>query len=76
MGTPATTSNAPWLVMVYLAGDNNLTEEMVLALQDLAAEGPPERAQRSSRNSTRAVLASRRSGTSSMHPLRPKDWFP
>lgn len=31
----------PWLVMVYLAGDNNLTEEMVLALQDLLAEGPP-----------------------------------
>ena len=31
----------PWLVMLYLAGDNNLTEEMVLALQDLAAQGPP-----------------------------------
>ena len=32
-------SNAPWLIMVYMAGDNNLTEEMVLALQDLMAEG-------------------------------------
>jgi hypothetical protein len=31
----------PWLVMMFLAGDNNLTEEMVLALQDLVAEGPP-----------------------------------
>ena len=31
----------PWLVMVYLAGDNNLSEDMVLALQDLKAEGPP-----------------------------------
>ncbi len=27
----------PWLVMVYQAGDNNLAEDMVLALQDLAA---------------------------------------
>src|SRR6267142_6067083 len=25
----------PWLVMIYLAGDNNLTEEMVAALQEL-----------------------------------------
>ena len=32
----------PWLIMVYLAGDNNLTEEMVLSLQDLKAEGPPK----------------------------------
>ena len=32
----------PWLVMLFLAGDNNLTESMVLALQDLIAEGPPE----------------------------------
>jgi len=31
----------PWLVMLYLAGDNTLTEEMVLAMQDLLAEGPP-----------------------------------
>ena len=30
----------PWIVMLYLAGDNNLTEDMVLALQDLQAEGP------------------------------------
>ncbi|MCK7472206.1 MAG: clostripain-related cysteine peptidase [Desulfomicrobium escambiense] len=28
--------------MVYLAGDNNLTEDMVLALQDLQAAGAPE----------------------------------
>ena len=27
--------------MLYMAGDNNLTEEMVLALQDLVAEGAP-----------------------------------
>ncbi|HSL20147.1 MAG TPA: clostripain-related cysteine peptidase [Vicinamibacterales bacterium] len=32
----------PWLVMLYLAGDNNLSEEMVLALQDLLAVGPPK----------------------------------
>ena len=31
----------PWLVMLYLAGDNSLNEDMVLALQDLQAEGPP-----------------------------------
>ena len=37
----AASSQDPWLVMVYLAGDNNLTEDMVLALQDLQAEGPP-----------------------------------
>jgi hypothetical protein len=38
-----TTTEAPggWLVMIYLAGDNNLTEEMVLALQELRAEGLP-----------------------------------
>ncbi len=30
----------PWLVMVYMAGDNSLSEDMVLALQDLKAEGP------------------------------------
>ena len=29
----------PWLVMLYLAGDTNLTEDMVFALQDLLAEG-------------------------------------
>jgi hypothetical protein len=29
----------PWLVMLYLAGDNNLTEDMVFALQDLQAVG-------------------------------------
>lgn len=34
--------NAPWLVMVYLAGDNTLADEMVLAMQDLMAEGPPK----------------------------------
>jgi hypothetical protein len=32
-----------WLIMLYFAGDNSLTEEMVLALQDLQAEGPPNR---------------------------------
>ena len=31
----------PWLVMLYMAGDNDLTEDMVLMLQDLQAEGPP-----------------------------------
>jgi hypothetical protein len=31
----------PWLVMFYLAGDNDLTEDMVLALQELK-EGAPE----------------------------------
>jgi len=33
----------PWLIMLYLAGDNSLTEDMVLALQDLLAVGPPGR---------------------------------
>jgi Clostripain family len=34
-------SNEPgWLVMLYLAGDNNLTEEMVRALQSLGAADP------------------------------------
>src|SRR5262245_17264840 len=33
--------NRSWLVMLYLAGDNDLSEEMVLALQDLQAQGPP-----------------------------------
>ena len=28
--------------MLYLAGDNNLAEDMVLALQDLVAEGAPD----------------------------------
>ena len=42
MSSPTQTSNPPWLVMVYMAGDNSLTEEMVLALQDLKAEGPPQ----------------------------------
>ena len=31
----------PWLIMLYLAGDNSLSEDMVLALQDLKAEGRP-----------------------------------
>ena len=35
------TVSRPWLTMLYMAGDNNLTEEMVLALQDLVAEGAP-----------------------------------
>ena len=30
----------PWLVMVYMAGDNSLTEEMVLGLSELTAEQP------------------------------------
>ena len=30
----------PWLVMLYLAGDNNLTEDMVAALQDLQRGRP------------------------------------
>src|SRR5262245_48596371 len=34
--------NKPWLVMLYQAGDNNLSEEMVNALQSLMAEGPPD----------------------------------
>jgi hypothetical protein len=38
----ATNHEIPWLVMVYMAGDNSLSEDMVLALQDLTAEGPPE----------------------------------
>ena len=38
---PAEETASPWLVMLYLAGDNSLTEDMVLALQDLQAEGPP-----------------------------------
>ena len=37
--TPGLLSSPPWLVMVYMAGDNSLTEEMVLALQDLMGEG-------------------------------------
>ena len=41
MQTDMTGPNAPWLIMLYLAGDNDLTEEMVLALQDLVAEGAP-----------------------------------
>ncbi len=36
-----TSSETPgWLVMLYLAGDNNLTEEMVMALQALQAAEP------------------------------------
>ena len=31
----------PWLIMVYLAGDNDLSEEMVLTLQDLMTQAPP-----------------------------------
>ena len=31
----------PWLVMLFLAGDNSLNEDMVLALQDIQAEGAP-----------------------------------
>ena len=34
-------STKPWLVMLFLAGDNSLNEDMVLALQDLQAEGAP-----------------------------------
>ena len=30
----------PWLTMLYMAGDNELTEEMVLALQDLVGPKP------------------------------------
>ena len=33
----------PWLVMLYLAGDNNLAEDMVLSLQQLIEEGVPDR---------------------------------
>src|SRR6476661_4732199 len=36
----AAESRRPWLIMLYLAGDNNLTEDMVLALQDLLAVSP------------------------------------
>ena len=39
METGTTGPNPPWLTMLYMAADNNLTEEMVLALQDLVAEG-------------------------------------
>ena len=39
MQTETTGPKPPWLTMLYMAGDNNLTEEMVLALQDLVAEG-------------------------------------
>ena len=35
MATPATGPYVPWLTMLYMAGDNELTEEMVLALQTL-----------------------------------------
>jgi hypothetical protein len=38
-GVPAPSANTPWLVMIYMAGDNNLSEEMVLALQDVMSEG-------------------------------------
>ena len=41
VGSDAEYKAAPWLVMIYLAGDTNLTEEMVLALQSLVAAGPP-----------------------------------
>ncbi len=41
MSNTETTRRRPWLIMLYLAGDNNLTEEMVLSLQDLREEGPP-----------------------------------
>lgn len=33
---------SPWLVMLYMSGDNNLSEEMVLALQDFMSVGPPK----------------------------------
>lgn len=35
MATLQPDDRVPWLTMLYLAGDNKLTEEMVLALQDL-----------------------------------------
>ena len=57
-------SNLPWLVMVYMAGDNSLTEEMVLALQDLMLEGAPT-ATSSSPSSTRAARACPRNGSTS-----------
>jgi len=34
-------SHTGWLVMLFLAGDNNLGEEMVATLQDILAEGAP-----------------------------------
>ncbi len=53
--TTLTAPNAPWLIMLYMAGDNDLTEEMVLALQDLVAEGAASSIDRSRRSSIRAA---------------------
>jgi len=38
MGGADGSDSGSWLMMLYLAGDNSLTEDMVLALQDLQAE--------------------------------------
>ena len=41
---PEAPDQRPWLVMLYLAGDNNLQEEMIAALQQLkAGRGDPEK---------------------------------
>jgi Clostripain family len=32
-----------WTIMLYLSGDNSLSEDMIRALKDIATEGPPER---------------------------------
>ncbi len=56
--------------MLYLAGDNSLTEDMVLALQDSPGGGRRPRATRSWRSSTRAGSASSRRDTTSARSAR------
>src|SRR5262245_22795816 len=35
-------SDNRWLIMIYLSGDNNLSAEMVRAINDIASVGMPE----------------------------------
>src|SRR5215207_9578467 len=39
MAKPRKQTHTGWLVMMFLAGDNNLAEEMVVTLQDILTEG-------------------------------------
>ena len=36
-------NDADWLFMLYLSGDNNLSAEMIWALNEIEAQGLPDR---------------------------------
>ena len=38
---PEAQSKYAWTIMVYLAGDNNLSDEMIWALKEIYRVGPP-----------------------------------